>query len=166
MPVRNDGIVCRECGGSGCPACNQTGYSKSWLTEHDIPKCDKCDGDLTYIGSEGIWVCPKCVPQWWTVKSPNKHECQADIPDVPMPYGKILPDLTDCFYINEDKSEPGDDDYDDILDEKYICPNCGSDHVVILDKEHNPDVTEEQEILAERFFCISCQDSWCYEREH
>jgi len=129
MPVRNDGVICRECGGSGCPACNQTGYS-------------------------------------YTRSSELHSEAQfADIPIVPMPYGKILPDLADCFYINEGKSEPGDD-YDDILDEKYLCPNCGSDHVVILDKKHNPDVAEEQEILAERFFCITCQDSWCYEREH
>jgi len=64
-----------------------------------------------------------------------------------MPYGKILPDLTNCHYIDN------------------LCPACGSDHVVILDKEHNPYMAEEQEILAERFFCISCQDSWCYERE-
>ena len=80
-----------------------------------------------------------------------------DLPDVvPMPYGKILPDLTDCEYPNE-----GWEGYlDDIL-----CPNCGSDNVVILDKQANPWLNDEQEILAERFFCISCQDSWCYERE-
>ena len=133
MPSRNDGIICRECGGSGCDVCNQLGYSKAYYLEHPYREA--------LLGSE----------------------CEDDT--VPMPYGKILPNLTDCYYINEGLSEPEDEDYDEILDEKHLCPNCGSDNVVILDKESNPDVAEEQEILAERFFCISCQDSWCYERE-
>jgi len=85
---------------------------------------------------------------------------------VPMPYGKILPDLTDCSYPNEDLSEPGDEDYNEILDEKFICPNCGSDNVVGLDDKHNPDIVAENISPSGRWFCISCQDSWCYEREH
>ena len=123
MPVRNDGIICHECGGSGCSSCNQSGYS--YRRSQEPPQ------------------------QAW-----------ADLPDVPMPYGKILPDLTDCYYINL-RPDGTMNQYLDII----TCPNCDSDNVVVLSKEHNPDIAEEQEILAERFFCISCQDSWCYERE-
>jgi len=86
-----------------------------------------------------------------------------------MPYGKILPDLTDCCYPNEDLSESGDEDYDEDWDERMriVCPNCGSDHVVGLSEEHNPDcsVMGENRSPSGRWFCISCQDSWCYERE-
>lgn len=76
---------------------------------------------------------------------------------VPMPYGKILPDLTDCSYPNI----PWPQYLDPIL-----CPNCGSDNVVGLDDKHNPDVVEDNNTPGGRWFCISCQDSWCYEREH
>ncbi len=122
-----NGIICRECGGSGCSVCNDSGYAHAYYLEHPQQE----HNDIKF----------------------------ADIPIVPMPYGKILPDLTDCEYPNEGLDE---DSYLDII----RCPNCDSDNVVILDKEANPDVAAEQEILAERFFCISCQDSWCYEREH
>ena len=74
---------------------------------------------------------------------------------VPMPYGKILPDLTDCYDPNEDEED------------RILCPGCGSDHVVGLSEEHNPDcsVNGENRTPSGRWFCISCQDSWCYERE-
>ena len=83
----------------------------------------------------------------------------ADIPIVPMPYGKLLPDLTDCYYVNEGRDE---DSYTGLI----ICPNCGSDNVVGLDDKHNPDIVAENITPSGRWFCISCQDSWCYEREH
>jgi len=82
----------------------------------------------------------------------------ADLPIVPMPYSKILPDLTDCYYVNEPE-------WDSYLG-PILCPNCNSDHVVGLSKKHNPFIEEEGGILSERWFCISCQDSWCYEHEH
>jgi len=83
----------------------------------------------------------------------------ADIPIVPMPYGKILPDLTDCYHVNEGLDE-------DSYLEPILCPNCGSDNVVGLDEDANPDIVEENISPSGRWFCISCQDSWCYEREH
>ena len=112
MPVRNDGIICRECGGSGCESCNHTGYS--------------------YM---------------------RRQEAQqsADIPIVPMPYGKILPDLTGSHSVDDDWA---------------VCPACGSNNVVCLDSKYNPWVDEENNTPSSRWFCISCQDSWCYEREH
>lgn len=116
-----------------------------------VNRCEQCNGkgciNCNWIGWFVTW---HKVPEVIGI---------ADIPDVPMPYGKILPDLTNCEYINQGLDE---DSYLDII----RCPNCNSDNVVILDKEYNPDIAAEQEILAERFFCISCQDSWCYEREH
>jgi len=112
MPVRNDGIICRECGGTGCPACNQSGYSYRRVDEQ-----------------------------------PHKAGF-ADIPIVPMPYGKILPDLTGSHY-----------------DEHESCPGCGSNHVVALSSQLNPWIPEENETPGCRWFCITCQDSWCYERE-
>lgn len=80
----------------------------------------------------------------------------ADISIVPMPYGKLLPDLTDCYYVNEDS----------YLD-PILCPNCGSDNVVGLSEKYNPDCSVNGYNLTPsgRWFCISCQDSWCYERE-
>ncbi len=75
--------------------------------------------------------------------------CFADMPIVPMPYGKILPDLTDCVY----------------LADPFICPECESDHVVGLSNKYNPWIQEEGGILSFRWFCISCQESWQYERE-
>ena len=75
----------------------------------------------------------------------------ADKEIVPMPYGKLLPDLTDCYRI----SEP------------FLCPGCGSDNTVGLSEKYNPDcsVNGENRTPSGRWFCISCQDSWCYERE-
>ena len=136
MPIRTDGIICRECGGSGCSACNDTGYAKAYYLEH-----------------------------------PEQHENKtgfADIPIVPMPYGKMLPDLTDCSYPNEDLSEPGDEDYDDFWDGqmRIVCPGCGSDNVVGLSEKYNPEISEENITPGGRWFCISCYDSWCYEHEH
>ena len=122
MPVGLGGIVCRECGGVGCSACNNSGYAKSYHRE--------CIFDLK-----------------------KQQEVWADKSIVPMPYGKLLPDLTDCYYAN--LREP----------ESFICPNCGSDNVVGLDDEHNPDIVAENRTPSGRWFCISCQDSWCYERE-
>lgn len=84
----------------------------------------------------------------------------ADIPIVPMPYGKILPDLTDCYYVNEPE-------WDSYLG-PILCPGCGSDHVAGLSEKHNPEcsVMGENRSPSGRWFCVSCYDSWCYEREH
>lgn len=80
-------------------------------------------------------------------------------PIVPTPYGTITPSLEDCNYVNEWLS---DDKYLDII----TCPSCGSSGVVILSRKYNPQlVMEHSTLLFDRFFCISCQDSWCYERE-
>ena len=73
---------------------------------------------------------------------------------VPMPYGKILPDLTSCYYPNNEDDEP------------LLCPNCGSDHIVELSNDYNLWIFEYNIYPIDRWFCISCQDSWCYEREH
>ena len=110
MPVRNDGIICQECGGIGCQPCSYSGYS-------------------------------------YTRSQEASEHTLSDI--VPMPYGKILPDLTNCSCPN--------DPWPEYLS-PILCPNCGSDNVIELSKEHNPDAAD--------WFCISCQDSWCYEREH
>lgn len=64
--------------------------------------------------------------------------CFADIPIVPMPYGKLLPALYSYSEVDG-----------------FECPGCGSSNVARLDGSHEAD-----------WFCISCQDSWCYEREH
>lgn len=129
MPAKNNGIVCRECGGSGCEACNHSGYSRAYYLEHPY---DEAEGYTT-----------------------GKHEDDT----VPMPYGKMLPDLTDCYYPN--------DPWPSYLD-PILCPNCGSDHVVGLDKKYNPECSVMGENLTPsgRWFCISCHDSWCYEYEH
>jgi len=80
-------------------------------------------------------------------------------PIVPTPYGTITPSLEDCNYVNEWLS---DDKYLDII----TCPSCGSSGVVILSRKYNPQlVMEHSTLIFDRFFCISCQDSWCYERE-
>lgn len=78
----------------------------------------------------------------------RRQEVQhTELPDiVPMPYGKLLPNLDECYYINSDNTP-------DWL--MMYCPNCGSDHVVGLPDYYDAD-----------WFCISCHDSWCYEREH
>ena len=78
----------------------------------------------------------------------------ADTPIVPMPYGKMLPDLTDCYYPNENSLDP------------ILCPACGSDNVAGLSEKHNPNIDEENITPGGRWFCISCYDSWCYEHEH
>ena len=81
-------------------------------------------------------------------------------PIVPTPYGTITPSLEDCNYVNEWLS---DDEYLDIV----TCPSCGSGGIVILSRKYNPQlVMESSTLLFDRFFCISCHDSWCYEREH
>ena len=108
MPVRNDGIICRECGGTGCESCNDTGYSYMRYTKL------------------AVQVLPDVVP---------------------MPYGKALPILINCYYPNEQLDEPA-----------ILCPNCGSENVCSPNKALNPGIAD--------WFCISCQDSWCYEREH
>jgi len=80
-------------------------------------------------------------------------------PIIPTPYGAISPSLEDCNYINEWLS---DDKYLDIV----TCPSCGSGGIVILSRKYNPMLIEESStLLFDRFFCISCHDSWCYERE-
>jgi len=80
-------------------------------------------------------------------------------PIVPTPYGAITPNLEDCNYVNEWLS---DDKYLDIV----TCPSCMSSGVVILSRKHNPQLEmEHSTLLFDRFFCITCHDSWCYERE-
>ena len=80
-------------------------------------------------------------------------------PIVPTPYGSITPSLEDCNYVNEWLVA---DSYLDIV----TCPSCGSGAVVILSRRYNPWLLSEHSTLVfDRFFCISCQDSWCYERE-
>jgi len=71
---------------------------------------------------------------------------------VPMPLGKIIPDLTSSYNHNDE----GTPDWMVVL-----CPNCNSDHVCCLDPEHNRDLDEP----AGRWFCISCHDSWEYKRD-
>ena len=89
----------------------------------------------------------------------NEQDIRIGTPIVPTPYGTITPSLEDCNYVNEWLS---DDKYLDIV----TCPNCGSSGVVILSRKHNPQLVMEQStLLFDRFFCITCQDSWCYERE-
>lgn len=120
MPLRNDGIICLECGGAGCPACNNTGYSYQRVSE-----------------------------------PPSKSWADEDI--VPMPYGKLLPSLIDALYPNEPVWSE--------LTGPILCPACGSDHVAGLSSLHNPRVVDENRTPGCRWFCISCMDSWCYERE-
>ena len=89
----------------------------------------------------------------------NEQGIRIGTPIVPTPYGTITPSLEDCNYVNEWLSN---DEYLDIV----TCPSCGSGGVVILSRKHNPQLEIEQStLLFDRFFCISCQDSWCYERE-
>jgi len=146
-----NGLTCPDCAGTrgyveNCITCKHTGYVHSYTNSFGdtISICSECSGK----GCDTCHGTGAIVTSHNVIFDLNKHrKVWADLPIVPMPYGKILPDLTNCHYIDN------------------LCPACGSDHVVILDKEHNPYMAEEQEILAERFFCISCQDSWCYERE-
>lgn len=157
-----NGITCQDCAGSGCKTCNNTGYVKSYITNFGdtVTVCEYCQGigcDLCHgSGARIIWH-----------KVPGQRSKDDNRPLVPMPYGKILPDLTDCDYPNEGMSEPDDDDYDEFWDTKFLCPGCGSDNVVGLSEEHNPECSVMGENLTPggRWFCISCQDSWCYERE-
>ena len=70
---------------------------------------------------------------------------------VPMPYGKLdYPDLR-CSYSYNDADTPED----------WVvhCPACSSDHVCCL----SPFLNELES--AGLWFCISCHDSWRYERE-
>ncbi len=77
---------------------------------------------------------------------------------VPMPYGKMMPDLTGCRQGNYDYTP-------DWL--MTYCPNCGSDNVVGLNPAFNPDVDDIVSFPSwGRWFCISCYDSWRYELEH
>ena len=148
LPVRTEGITCPDCAGAdgrkeSCKRCVGTGKVESYTNNFrdTVKVCDNCKGEgceLCY-GTGAIVIHPKSYGY-----SPT-----GSIDLVPMPYGKILPDLTNCHYVNEPD----------------LCPNCGSDHVVGLDKRHNPFIEEEQGILSNRWFCITCQDSWCYERE-
>ena len=70
---------------------------------------------------------------------------------VPMPYGKILPDLSDCRYPNIPEPQ--------YLD-PILCPNCGSDNIAGISPRTN-DVGSWG-----LWYCISCDDSWRYELDH
>lgn len=158
MPLDPDGInyiTCPKCAGTAgfvesCDRCRHTGYVYSFVNGFGdiISVCPECNGK----------GCDTCHSTGRTVKW---HE----VPDyspiniadlMPMPYGKMLPDLTDCEYPNEEE---------DNYFEPMLCPGCSSTNIVILDHIHNPELIEEQVGLGDRWFCISCQDSWCYERE-
>lgn len=76
---------------------------------------------------------------------------------VPMPYGSLLPDLTACRYPNTPEPQ--------YLD-KILCPNCSSDNVVGLNPLFNMLDDISRVSSWGRWFCISCYDSWRYEREH
>lgn len=69
---------------------------------------------------------------------------------VPMPYGKMLPILIDAYYPPIDN---------------IICPACDSNHVCAPSTVLNPGLLEENLTPGCRWFCITCQESWCYERE-
>lgn len=74
----------------------------------------------------------------------------ADIPIVPTPYGKMLPDLRGAYYPPIGS---------------IICPACGSNHVCAPNTALNLTLIAENISPASRWFCITCQESWCYERE-
>lgn len=84
---------------------------------------------------------------------PSEIRVEDDI--VPLPYGKLIPDLRGCNYINEPEPKCFD---------KILCPNCGSDNVVGLSPAFNPEVDDVVEGFPSwgRWFCISCHDSWRY----
>ncbi len=67
---------------------------------------------------------------------------------VPLPMGKLLPDLRGSYSYNHDYTP-------DWL--RMECPNCQSDNVCCLDDKYNPELGG-----LGRWFCISCHDSWIY----
>lgn len=76
---------------------------------------------------------------------------------VPLPYGKILPNLTACRYPNDPEPQ---------YLSKITCPNCGSDNVVGLNPVFNPNLVDTGSKPSwGRWFCISCYDSWRYGSE-
>ena len=76
---------------------------------------------------------------------------------VPMPYGKMMPDLTGCSYPNIPEPQ---------YVSKILCPNCGSDNVAGLNPAFNQLDDHSRISSWGRWFCISCQDSWRYEYDH
>lgn len=78
---------------------------------------------------------------------------------VPLPMGKILPDLRGSYPANEEHTS-------DWL--RISCPNCQSDNVVSISPAFNPDYCYEESVdmaTVGLWFCISCQDSWRYGEE-
>ncbi len=77
---------------------------------------------------------------------------------VPMPYGKVLPNLAGCSYPNDPELQ---------YLSKILCPNCKSDNVVGINPLFNAFVDDVVAGLPSwgRWFCISCCDSWRYELE-
>jgi len=68
----------------------------------------------------------------------------------PMPYGTLYPDLRGSYNYNTEHTPE---------DWVILCPNCDSDNVCCLSPAFNPDLDRG------RWFCISCHDSWEYEKE-
>jgi len=66
---------------------------------------------------------------------------------VPIPCGKLTPSLAGSYNYNTDNTP-------DWLVQR--CPNCSSDNVCCLSHLYYPEG---------RWFCISCYESWVYERE-
>ena len=77
---------------------------------------------------------------------------------VPLPTGKLLPNLRDCYYPNIPEPQ-----YLSIM----LCPNCQSDNVCCLSSAYNPELVIAKGDLqwaaqSSRWFCISCWESWVY----
>ena len=124
--------------------------------------CPDCGSRNTYYSCLNIsWACMNCdelfTPKPYAPSVPN-----ADV--VPMPYGKILPDLRGSYNYNKDREYYEVNWLADIFFgylEDTLCPNCGSDNVCCLDPTFNPEIESRG-----RWFCIACHDSWRYELEH
>ncbi|KKN72644.1 hypothetical protein LCGC14_0408860 [marine sediment metagenome] len=75
---------------------------------------------------------------------------------IPLPAGKILPDLRGSGQANTE-------DTPDWL--MILCPNCNSDNVVSISPVFNPNECYDSVLNKPTkglWFCISCQDSWRY----
>lgn len=125
-------------------------------------RCPCCGSRNTFYScSEQSQVCFSCNEVFEPERSVIVYD-QREV--VPMPYGKILPDLRGSYNYNKDRDYYEINWLADIFFgylEDTLCPNCGSSNVCCLDPTFNPGIESRG-----RWYCISCYDSWRYELEH
>lgn len=121
--------------------------------------CPSCGSGNTERIRQGWSICFSCIASFVSA-----HEASGLVGDdiVPLPLGKIIPDLRGSYNYNKDSDYYEINWLADIFFghlEDILCPNCDSSNVCCINPVFNPDI-------GRRWFCISCYDSWKYGYDH